>query len=178
MNVYTEWSGNIVHNWWLSGKESTCNAGGDVGLIPGLGRSGGGNGNPLQYSCLENPMDRRAWQVRVHGVTKSRTRLSAQSKQGPAAVAPREWVTNRSLRPRPALLTRICISARPAGDSSASETETCDGKAPDCSQVPTSLPLLLPAPRRGTAPFLKSRAGAPNQLAHPNPLGQTPGQLG
>ena len=42
------------------GKESTCNAG-DQGSIPGLGRSpGGGNGNPLQYSCLENPMDRRA----------------------------------------------------------------------------------------------------------------------
>ena len=44
------------------GKESTCNAG-DPGLLPGMGRSPGeGNGNPLQYSCLENPMDRRAWQ--------------------------------------------------------------------------------------------------------------------
>ena len=44
--------------WWLDGKESTCNAG-DVGLIPGSGRSpGGGNGYPLQYSCLENSMDR------------------------------------------------------------------------------------------------------------------------
>ena len=43
------------------GKESTCNAG-DLGSIPGLGRSpGGGHGNPLQYSCLENPMDRAAW---------------------------------------------------------------------------------------------------------------------
>ena len=43
------------------GKESTCNAG-DLGSIPGLGRSpGGGHGNPLQYSCLENPMDREAW---------------------------------------------------------------------------------------------------------------------
>ena len=55
------------------GKESACNAG-DPGLIPGLGRSpGGGNGNPLQYSCLENPMDRGAWGVTVHGVAKSRT---------------------------------------------------------------------------------------------------------
>ena len=46
----------------------------DVGSIPGLGRSpGGGNGNPLQYSCLENPMDRGAWQVTVHGVAKSQT---------------------------------------------------------------------------------------------------------
>ena len=45
----------------------------DVGLIPGLGRSpGGGHGNPLQYSCLENPMDRGAWQATVPGVTKSR----------------------------------------------------------------------------------------------------------
>ena len=53
---------------WLRGKESTCQAG-DVGLIPGLGRApGGGNGNPLQYSCLENPMGRGAWQTIVHGV--------------------------------------------------------------------------------------------------------------
>ena len=48
-------------------RESTCNAG-DLGLFPGLGRSpGGGHGNPLQYSCMENPMD-RAWQAMVHGV--------------------------------------------------------------------------------------------------------------
>ena len=46
----------------------------DPGLIPGLGRSpGGGNGNPLQYSCLENPMDRGAWQATIHRVTQSRT---------------------------------------------------------------------------------------------------------
>ena len=52
------------------GKESACNAG-DSGSIPGLGRSPGeGNGNPLQYSCLENPMDRGSWQATVHGVTK------------------------------------------------------------------------------------------------------------
>ena len=49
----------------------------DVSLIPGLGRSpGGGNGNPPPYSCLENPMDRGAWQVIVHGVLKSQTGLS------------------------------------------------------------------------------------------------------
>ena len=46
----------------------------DVGLIPGLGRSSGtGYGNPLQYSCLENPMDKGAWQATVHGVTKGET---------------------------------------------------------------------------------------------------------
>ena len=49
----------------------------DEGSIPGSGRSpGGGNGNPLQYSCLENPMDRGAWWATVHGVTESQTRLS------------------------------------------------------------------------------------------------------
>ena len=58
------------------GKESACNAG-DAASIPGLKRSpGGGNGNPLQYTCLENPMDRGAWGATVHGVTKSQTRLS------------------------------------------------------------------------------------------------------
>ena len=57
-------------------KASACNAG-DPGLIPGLGRSPGeGNGNPLQYSCLENPTDGGAWWATVHGVTKSWTRLS------------------------------------------------------------------------------------------------------
>ena len=56
-------------------KESVCSAG-DPGSISGLGRSpGGGNGNPLQYSCLENPMDRGACRATVHGVTKSWTRL-------------------------------------------------------------------------------------------------------
>ena len=53
------------------GKESICNAGG-LGLIPGLGRSPGeGNGYQLQYSCLENSMDRGTWQAIVHGVAKS-----------------------------------------------------------------------------------------------------------
>ena len=53
-----------------AGKESVCNAG-DLGLIPGLGRPPGeGNGNPLQYSCLENPMDSGTWRATVHGVAK------------------------------------------------------------------------------------------------------------
>ena len=56
---------------------------GDLGLIPGLGRSPGeGNGNPLQCSCLENAMDRGAWQATVHGVAKSRTRLSDFTSAG------------------------------------------------------------------------------------------------
>ena len=57
-------------------KASACNAG-DLGSIPGLGRSPGGrHGNPLQYSCLENPLDGGAWWATVHGVAKNRTRLS------------------------------------------------------------------------------------------------------
>ena len=63
----------------LSGKESTCNARDlrGVGSVPGLGRSPGeGNGSPLQYSCLENLMDRGAWWATVHGVAKSQTQLN------------------------------------------------------------------------------------------------------
>ena len=57
-------------------KESACNAG-NLGSIPELGKfPGEGNGNPFQYSCLGNPMDRGAWQATVHGVAKSRTRQS------------------------------------------------------------------------------------------------------
>ena len=60
----------------LEGKEAACNEG-DPGSIPGSGRSPGeGNGNTLQYPCLENPMDRGAWRAMVHGVAQSQTRLS------------------------------------------------------------------------------------------------------
>ena len=62
-------------------KNPPINAGSlrDAGSISGLRRSpGGGHGNPLQYSCLENPVDRGAWRATVHGVTKSQTRLSSQ----------------------------------------------------------------------------------------------------
>ena len=68
-----------LFNWsfpgGLDGKVSACDVG-DPGLIPGSGRSPGeGNGNPLQNSCLKNPMDRGAWQATVHGVAESQTRL-------------------------------------------------------------------------------------------------------
>ena len=95
------WHGDRIRTYICgsAGKESACKAG-TLGLIPGLGRSPGegkgyplrysglensmdwivhggeGNGTPLQYSCLENPTDRGAWWAAVHGVTKSRTRLS------------------------------------------------------------------------------------------------------
>ena len=64
----------------LSSKESSCNAGdtGDLGSTPGSGISPGeGNSNPLQYSCLENPMDRRVWWTTVYGVAKSWIRRSS-----------------------------------------------------------------------------------------------------
>ena len=79
---------NYIHTYinglplWLSGKESTwqCRRPGEAGLIPESGRSPGrGYGNPLQYSCQENPIDRGAWQAVVDGVTKSWTRLEGLS---------------------------------------------------------------------------------------------------
>ena len=74
----TMWCGfytMICFHCGSDGKASACNVG-DPGSIPGSGRSPGeGNGNPLQYSCLENSMDRGAWWPTVHGVTKSQTRL-------------------------------------------------------------------------------------------------------
>ena len=63
-------------------KKLPANAG-DLGSIPGSERSpGGGHANPLQYSCLENPMDRGAWEATVYGVTKSRTQLSDRTTKG------------------------------------------------------------------------------------------------
>ena len=69
-------------------KNLPANAGdaGDVGLIPGSGRSpGGGNGNPLQYSCLENPMDRGAWWATAHGVTQSQACLPTHAHEKQAS---------------------------------------------------------------------------------------------
>ena len=70
-NTYSFRSYSSTGGW--GSKESACNAG-DLGTIPMSGRSPGeGNGNPLQYSCLENPMDRGAWQDTVHGVAEADT---------------------------------------------------------------------------------------------------------
>ena len=60
------------------GKEPACNAE-DLGSVPGSGRSPGeGNGNPLQYSCLENPMDREAWRAQVHGIARTGHNLATK----------------------------------------------------------------------------------------------------
>ena len=69
---------------WLSNKESACNAGdaGGSGSTLGSGRSpGGGHGNPPQYSCLGNPMDRGTWQATVHGVTEELDMTSTKQQQ-------------------------------------------------------------------------------------------------
>ena len=77
--------------WWLRGKKSACSAG-DLGLIPGLGISpGGGHGNPLQYSCLENSMDRGSWWTIVHRVTQSLTRLKRLSSSSSIHPATVDW---------------------------------------------------------------------------------------
>ena len=80
--VVLTWSACFVY--WASpggsvSKESACSAG-DLGSVPGLGKSPGeGNGNPLQYSCLEDSMDRGVWWATVHGVARVRYWLSDQT---------------------------------------------------------------------------------------------------
>ena len=74
-HIHTQWNTRVFPGG-SDGEESACNAK-DLSLVAGSGRSpGGGNGNPLQYSCLGNSMDRGIWSDTVHGVAKSRTRLS------------------------------------------------------------------------------------------------------
>ena len=78
LQAFSGWAGvpQIGFPGGADDKKSAYNIG-DPGLIPGSGRSPGeGNGNPLQYTCLENPMDSRAWLATVHGVAKNRTLLS------------------------------------------------------------------------------------------------------
>ena len=83
------------------GKESACNAG-DPGLIPGSERSPGeGNGNPLQYSCLENPMDRGAWQATVHAVVRVRHDLVTKQQQSLACLSGPRLCNSMGLKPDP-----------------------------------------------------------------------------
>ena len=91
-------------------KASTCNVG-DPGLIPGSGRSPGeGNGKPLQYSRLENPMDGGAWRTTVHRVAKSRTRLSDFTFTFHFLALEKEMVTHSSI-----LAWRIPGTEEPGG---------------------------------------------------------------
>ena len=80
--------------WWISCKESACNIR-DVGSVPRSVRSlGEGNGNSLQYSCLENPMDRGAWRVTVHGVTESDTLRRLSTAQHTCDYYNEKWKAN------------------------------------------------------------------------------------
>ena len=97
--ILTWWDKFFVHQFYLQkgfpggsdGKESDCNVG-DQGSIPGSGRSPGeGNGYPLQYSCLENPMNRGAWRATVHGVAQSRTGLERLSTRAHVVVTAQWW---------------------------------------------------------------------------------------
>ena len=91
-------------------KVSAWNAG-DPGSIPGLGRSPGeGNGNPLQYSCLENPMEGGAWQAAVHAVTESQTRLSDFTFTFPFHALEKAMATHSSV-----LAWRIPWTGEPGG---------------------------------------------------------------
>ena len=99
-----------------AGKESACNAG-DLGLIPGWGRSPGeGNGHPLQYSCLENPREGEAWWATVHGAAKSRTQIllcihHLRENQDPAPRLHYCFLTtpSLSLQPLPSLISN-CLN--------------------------------------------------------------------
>ena len=76
------------------GKKSPCKVA-DLGLIPGLRRSpGGGHGNPLQYSCLENPMDRGAWWAAVHGIIKSRTQPTDREQHSTCLLTKKCYINN------------------------------------------------------------------------------------
>ena len=97
---------------WCTVKESTCQCRRcrDMSLIPGSGRSPGeGNGYPLQYCCLENLIDRGAWQATVHGVTKSRTQLEWLSMHKPGTQYLRE-VWGKGGSPKGKGGARICMS--------------------------------------------------------------------
>ena len=92
------------------GRTSAYNVG-DSGSIPGLGRSPGeGHGNPLYYSCLENPMDGEAWWAAVHGVAKSQTRLSGFTFTFHFHALEKEMATHSSV-----LAWRIPGTAEPGG---------------------------------------------------------------
>ena len=112
----------------------------DLGLNPGWRRSsGGGNGNPPQYSCLENPMDRGAWRATVHGVTESWSQLSTHRVSGRAA----QVLSYRA--PIPALFKTLRAPGSAVATSQLPHKGSCSGKwagttAGDCTLL--SVPVL------------------------------------
>ena len=117
-----------------SGKESAANAGDtrDLGSIPGSGRSPGvGNGNLLQYSCLENSMDRRDLWARVHGVTESQTRLSTHMHTHTTYKSYVITVLRKNILIRPlGLSLRSCLRPKRKGVTDNHQTFL-----PDSSQI-------------------------------------------
>ena len=106
-------TGTLQNGYSQMVKNPAANAGDirDVGLIPGSGRSlEGGHSNPLQYSCLENPMDRGAWWATVHGVAKSRTLLSDFTFTFPFHALEKEMAAHSSV-----LAWRIPGTGEPGG---------------------------------------------------------------
>ena len=95
LNLGNEAPGNEGFPGSSVGEESVWNVG-DPDSIPGSGRCPGeGNGNPLQYSCLENPMDRGTWQATVHGVSRVRHWLSDHHHQEVKAQSPNHWTSRK-----------------------------------------------------------------------------------
>ena len=128
------------------GKKSACNVG-NPGLIPGLGRSPGeGNGNPLQYSCLEDPMDRGAWWATVHGVTKSWTQQSGWAHTDKYCICKMQWNIHHISKVFQVwfnwwkywMLIRRSLSLRHGSrhaDQHASLLPACQVNAPPCRNI-------------------------------------------
>ena len=123
-------------------KEYACNSG-DPGSIPGSGRSPGeGNDNPLQYSCLEDPMDRGTWWATVRGVSKSQTQMS--DKQGEVQIV-NYWGGSWGLagREHPCVFSAVCCGIYSHhGHFQASKTGVSCGAGKRCMSWPAS-PLLI-----------------------------------
>ena len=120
----------LAHPWWPGGKESACNAGGarHMSLISGSGRSPGrGHGNPLQYSCLQNPMDRGAWWATIHGVAKSWTQLKWLSTHAHAVYLGIEGIAWKERINPAADASSLCLSLIPHHSCHGSFV-SCDGK--------------------------------------------------
>ena len=95
-------------------KESACNAG-DLGSVPWSGRSpGGGYGDPLQFSCLENPMDRRGWQATVHRIAQSQTQLKRLSTQRKSTILQLKKLKLFFKGMIPIFFLKGCYPSRPA----------------------------------------------------------------
>ena len=128
-------------------KNPPANAGDirGVGSIPGSGRSPGGrNGNPLQYSSLENPVDRGAWQATAHGVAKSRTRLKRLGKQSHLWITPGRQLSlaGFSLFSPGAVKCSSDISIKKTGTDPEENNQASGSHKP--AKPPTSLPGPLP----------------------------------